>query len=667
MDIAAVARVRAQLSALILADLGDSAAPGAPDASGTWPDIDHDIKRAASWPGRNHLLRARSLAGRGQADAALAAVRWWVENDPLNPNWWHNQIGTPRLLGETLILLGDAVPADLLESARGCFSRSGEFLLAADGISRSPKTWTGANRLWMSANRLLAAALYQSPRQIADAVAAGMSEVRISCRDEEGIQVDGSFHQHGPLLYNGGYGINFLSDSAFFIAATRGTPWEPEASLQAMLADFLLDGTRWMLRGEDINHGCRDREITRPRVTADCFARIADLLAAGPVRSAELRDLAAAIRDRSAPGALRGNRMFYRSDFMAHQAADHAISVRMHSARTLRGEVCNNEGLLSHHLADGLTYLVQAGDEYHDVFPVWDWQKTPGTTVVQTPGAEPAQLVRQFGLSASVGGVSDGEWGACSQHLLTAAHTVRKSWFFGPGAVVCLGSDLHSGHASVVTTLDQSLRQGPVEHDSSATPLGPGRHRLAGARWLRHGPWSFVFPAPLDVDVELGSRTGAWSRIGVGPAETVTKEVFLAYCEQGPAPSAAAYAYAILAGLPDRAAVERASAAPGYVVVENSARVQAVWWPAINMLQAILHDPAEVRLPNGLVVACAQPCGLQLRHDPVGDAWTLHAADLTQKGGQLDAELRDAAGTALMKASVIAPEGDHAGRSVRVF
>ena len=39
----------------------------------------------------------------------------------------------------------------------------------------------------------------------------------------------------------------------------------------------------------------------------------------------------------------------------------------------LNTELVNDEGKKSHHLADGFTLLYRRGDEYADIFPVWDW------------------------------------------------------------------------------------------------------------------------------------------------------------------------------------------------------------------------------------------------------------------------------------------------------
>lgn len=606
---------------------------------------------------RLHLLRMQKLVTEATAagntahiNLAVAALKWWIENDPMSANWWHNQIGSPRLLAHSMLLLGEHVPPDVLARSRKIFDRAGNFVLKEDNVSRSPFTWTGANLLWISANQVLAGALTGDEALIGSAVSAALQEVRISPRTEEGIQVDGSFHQHGPLLYNGGYGNSFLCEGLFFFESTHGTRWAPEPHYHELIANFLLDGTRWMLRGEDYNHGCRDREITRPRQTNISLAPVAAFLAeAGGTRQAELRDLADALRTGAAPGCLSGNRMFYRADFMVQHEAAACISVRMHSKRTIRAECCNDEGKLTHHVADGLTYLLRDGSEYQDIFPVWDWQKLPGITCLQTPKPEPRQTVGNRGNADLVGGVSNGRHGACMQHLRSDHLNAHKSWFFGPGGVVCLGAGIRSSFAGpVVTTLDQSIVQGQVER---------------GDRWLRHGPWGFIFPEATKVTVECGPKTGSWDLIGSSLSDAAQADVFLAYVNHGDTPDNATYAYLVTT---DASADELTTlaASPAFQIAANTDSCQAVWWPETHLLQVSFFSPGSVSWLPGCTLTVDRECCVMLQSDGSG-GWTLDAADIKQFGGRLSVELSSPSGPS-KQGTVIFPEGDYLGQTARI-
>jgi len=92
-----------------------------PDTDGRWGDIDYKDQMRSRWLTREHLLRTRGLAvaahyGSAEAHhAALVALDHWIEADYRNPNWWHNDIGTPMLVGETLILLNSPDRSDRAE------------------------------------------------------------------------------------------------------------------------------------------------------------------------------------------------------------------------------------------------------------------------------------------------------------------------------------------------------------------------------------------------------------------------------------------------------------------------------------------------------------------------------------------------------------------------
>ncbi len=663
--------LRHRLAATIAARPG--AAVAAPGPDGSWGDIDYADQTPTEWRPSQHLARVRQLAvnarggGAPAAQAqALSALRWWLAHDPAAPSWWHRQIGAPRLLGEAALLLAGELDAADVGRAQVILERAGDFILMS-GMAPRAMNWTGANRLWISANRLLLGTLIGDETIISGAVTAGAGELRVASRGEDGIQADFSFHQHGPLLFNGSYGRFYLLESVFLLQAVHGTPWQPAEGRYRLLADFLLDGTRWMLRGEDFDFGCRDREMTRPRVTCRDLAPAAAFLAeACPARAEELLGLAEGLRTGAAPGALAGNRMFPRSDFMVQQEPGWRVSVRMHSLRTVRAECCNGEGRRSHHLSDGLTCLMRSGTEYRDLFPVWDWQRLPGTTCLRTLRNEFPDTVFMRGTAEAVGGTGDGRTGVCTQHLRSDHLVARKSWFFDQEGVVCLGAGIRSAFAGVVgTTLDQSRIQGAVITDAAPDrPLPAGRHRASSARWLAHGQWGFWFPQATDVEVELGPRTGAWSDIGAGPSDAVSEQVFLAVINHGEAPEGAAYAYAILPGA-NAAGLARFTATPSFEVLENSPRLQAVWRPAGKLLQAAFFGAGELVWNGGWKLRVEGECAVQITLDTHGNP-RVFAAETRQLAEFFEGRLSDPMGATRWEGRVPFPGGDAAGITLRI-
>lgn len=662
-------RLRARLVACVsAAETVPTAGFPLPEADGSWTDIDYADAGRTTWKPRVHLARTRKLAmdtmaGTFPPEPVLSALNHWIRKDPQSLNWWHNQIGAPRLLGESLLLLGRHLPDELLTSAMPALDRADDSRLIEPSGAR-PMSWTGANLLWISANRLISGALLGDLGRIEKSIAAAFGEIRLADPGHEGIQEDGSFHQHGPLLYNGGYGCAFLAECSFFLQVAHGTRWQASPEIREVIARFVLDGTRWMLRGKNLNPGCRDREITRPQASETALVPIVRFLAGfSPKRTAELSDLAAALETGRAPGQLAGNRMFYRSDFMVKQSPRASLSVRMCSRRTVRAECVNGEGLLSHHLSDGLTYLAAKGDEYRNIFPVWDWQKLPGITCLQRSAPEAPGLVARRGGSDLVGGVSDGSFGACTLEIAYDQLAARKSWFFGPAGMMCLGAGI-AGFApgAVVTTLDQSLLQGPVFHCRTDTALTSGSHALHSVRWLSHGNWGFVFPEPASVNVFVGPKSGSWARIGSGSSEPVTLDVFQATIDHGENVAAASYAYLVAPGTsPEELAVH--SMSPSFRIVANTPAVRAVWWPDARLFQATFSDPGSVAWTDDRIIGVDRPCCIQLRMDEHG-AGTLAVAELRQAGETVTVECRDRTGAPKNRAVLPMPAGTRAGATV---
>ena len=97
----------------------------------------------------------------------------------------------------------------------------------------------------------------------------------------------------------------------------------------------------------------------------------------------------------------------------------------MSSQRIAINESINGENLLGAMMGDGATTLYRRGDEYADIFPVWDWNKVPGTTVEQVPPSRDELKVK--GKTSFVGGVSDGTFGMCAMDLARGKLAARAS------------------------------------------------------------------------------------------------------------------------------------------------------------------------------------------------------------------------------------------------
>lgn len=626
---------------------------------GTWPDVDYANAHLKDWDTARHLSRLQTLArawhqpdsplhGRGDVlRAILRGLDAWYARNPQNPNWWWNQIGAPQLLGSILLFVKDVCTRSHIERAVPAFT-------AHEPASR----FTGQNLVWVAGIALVHGLLTDDPERVSRAYVLIGKEVRIF-PDDEGIQPDLSFHQHGKLLYSGGYGQGFAADVARLMAVAAGTPfaWPPE--LVARHVAFVLDGCAWMVRGCTFEPGACGREITRQGHSASRFRTGLRHLASFPhARQTEAAAMAAA--DPAAGRSLvTGNRHFWCSDLMVHHRPAWYASVRVPSPRVVNADwpCCGGEGRLCHYLADGATFLLRDGDEYRDLYPVWNWRQIPGTTVVQETGEFAADTLRAFGERAFAGGASDGQVGCMAVDLARGPLTARKAWFLFDEGMVALGAGITAtADAPVRTTLNQCLWRGPARLAGSPVALGAGEYPLAPGSAFCHD--AFVYRV-LDGTgtLRLGTQSGAWSDCGVGSPERLTLNVLNAGLDHGVRPGGATYAYAVLAaGAP---AAGAADSADRFAVVANTAALQAAWDTGAGRGHAVFYEPGTVRFPDGQGLGVDRPCILLYapRHD---GTVVLTLAQPEQQEGVLTVTLD---GPARVTLGVSMPPGVYAGAS----
>lgn len=105
------------------------------------------------------------------------------------------------------------------------------------------------------------------------AVSGGFSrlwyEIRLTHQSEDNIQVDGSFHQHGPELLQGSYGSDFVEDLADEINTAVDTRFALPSSGMAIFDHMVLDGSAWMIRS-GWDKSVIGRGVTRPGFVVEC-------------------------------------------------------------------------------------------------------------------------------------------------------------------------------------------------------------------------------------------------------------------------------------------------------------------------------------------------------------------------------------------------------------
>ena len=687
--------VRRQYMEEFLLRGGPPAAVPAPGENGSWADIDYQDRSPSGWKAAAHLDRTLQMArafahpqsAQRQSGDLLAAIAralgYWIENRFRNPNWWWNVIWQPQRLGDILLLVGDALPEDVREGALG--------LARAEVQQYTASGYTGANLVNTEGNRLRLGLVTRDPEMVAHAFEAMTQEARVVSVGSEGIQVDGSFHQHGALLHSGSYGEVFAGDLVRFARVAGGTALFPPDAL-SVLVDYILD-QQWTVRGRTLDFSTTGRALSRQQASGNAatLAGQVQTLAAlpGVPRKHELDAFLARLSGGGSP--LVGNRYFWTSDFMVHHRPEFYVSVKASSTRTFATEIGNNENLKGHHLGDGVMYIMRTGTEYDQTFPVWNWEQLPGTTVRHMDHRllVDGSWLAVRGAGDPAGGVSDGMYGAIAMHLERDGLSARKAWFFFDREVVALGADIRGpAGAKVTTAVNQARLSGSVivgkGGEASVLPEG-GPVALEGPEWVYHDGVTYVFPERAAVTAEAAMRTGRWSDINsVYSSQMLSVPVFSLWLEHSGAGSGGApdrYAYIVAPGVLESEVPAYANE-HGIAVVANGRGAQAVWHTGLGQLQAVFWQAGSVTAPSGLAVSVDGPA-LVIVRESEGE-YIVTAGVLERVAGTVTVRLgRAAAGESGAKSGAASgtdedeaaapevfevaftfPEGDYLGRSI---
>jgi chondroitin AC lyase len=269
---------------------------------------------------------------------------------------------------------------------------------------------------------------------------------------------------------------------------------------------------------------------------------------------------------------------------------------------------------------------MQSGREYHDIFPLWDWQKIPGATIEQKPDLT-GDICRK-GTRPFAGGVSDGMYGAAAFDFERDGLTARKSWFFFDSEFVCLGSGIGCSSGNpVVTTVNQCFLKGDVSIpvNGQLRTLDHGSHKLDRVRFVYHDGIAYIFPGNQSVWLENDTRTGSWLDISTQytPKDVVTDSVFTLTIDHGIKPDNATYAYIVAPGLSVGSAARYAQSPP-VEILSNTPALQAVRHRDLSITGAAFYQPGRLAFGK-TVVEVDKPCLLLLRES--GNLTTVTASN----------------------------------------
>lgn len=591
---------------------------------GTWGDIFYESKRGGSWETLEHLKRLRLIAiayqdhssGYYQHPETLEMIRMgiahWLESDYQNPNWWHMRIGVPNNLGQTVVLLREQLPDDMVH-------RSTDTIL-----SRSRIEMTGQNLIWQSGVVFMRGLLTNDRLMMSRSSEAIWDQLRVSI--EEGIQEDWSYHQHGPQLQFGNYGRSFGNSMIMWASILRGTAYEPGTEKLGILSNYLLNGPAWTLWKGAMDLNACGRQFTsetpgNPKQNyTDTILQLSDMKMVAPANSAEFD-----ARISNSP-PLIGHKAYWRSAFSLHRTRDWYASIRMSSTHVIGTETSNYENTQGRLWGDGTLLIYVSGNEYEDIAPLWNWRRLPGITADQKIiEVYPTSFNTDYGRSAFAGGLSDGSSGVAAMKLMREAIHAQKAWFFEEDAIICVGSDIRGySHGDVYTSIEQCHLQGATH--SQLARLDTGEYEFPSQSWVHNGNVGYLFEQ--DVTGNISEVHGNW--LDVYPKfsdRPVSGKVFSLWVNHGKSPEYAHYAYRIYPDVSADKLVQRIEK-DRIRILENSENIAAI--ETESGIKAVVFRAGLIQDSRGNQLGSNKPCLL------IADKGRLLVCDPSRNHRQID-------------------------------
>lgn len=605
---------------------------------GTWAQIDYKCFFRTNWEPADHLNRIKRLAmaytcpqstlyGNQVLFRAIdKALRAWNDYKPTSYNWWYNDISAPKVMADILALLAAGEQQPAASVTQGLM----------DMMAKSdPRKWTGANKQDIAMHHMIRGCVLKNDSIVSTNVGEFFEPIRIT--DFEGIREDLSYQQHRTQLYIGGYGTVFVDNISKIAPLFRGTQYALQPEQVRLFSEFVRSTYLNVFRSRYMDFSVCGRSVSRKKTLdlgeyAFLFQKMKEL---DPEHTEEYETVAQRFATQNPTlGRTNRNKMYYTSDYMLHNRKRYDFSVRAVSKETCRSESGNGENLLGTFFSEGVTSIRVTGDEYVDIFPVWEWDKIPGTT---TPAGE-VENHNDWGVegkSLFAAGASDGMYGVMGYAMDDYGMKAKKSWFMFDNEIVCLGAGIEAPDTDkeINTTVNQCHLKSDVylisgNEAGKMTPESSVEQPFSG--WVWHNKVGYYFPESSPLHLKNTQQKGRWSRINFNQSgEEVSLPVFNLWLSHGSKPQQAGYAYVVVPGVASPASL-RSFDTQALHILSNTSSLQAVHHEKLDMVQAVFYEAGSLTCGASTLQA-DRPCVLLAKNISTGQPEIIRVDPTTKK------------------------------------
>ncbi len=477
-----------------------------------------------------------------------------------NLNWWDYEIGTPKSLTNTLILLNGDISSDEKKKYTApikTFAPKSDEILPSVGKAEPAK---GGNLVDIAKVKLLESIIEEDKDMTKNSIDSFNKvftyvQSNSTGKERNGFYKDGSYIDHQDVPYTGAYGVVLLEGISQMMPMIKETPFKETSQNDTILKSWIDDGFMPLIYKGEMMDLSRGRAISRENETSHSASvtvmksllRLSDAMdestkakykkivktSVKSDSSYKQNDYLSSYSDISKMKALMEDSTLSTNDLTQqlkiyndmdrvtyhNKDLDFAFGLSMTSKNVARYESINNENLKGWHTGAGMSYLYNSDvKHYRDNF--WataDMKRLAGTTTLDNE--EPKENKNSD--KTFVGGTKfDDQHASIGMEFENQDKTLtaKKSYFILNDKIVFLGTGIKNTDSSMnpVTTIENRKANGYTLYtDDKQTTNSDNQETnsvfLESTDTKKNIGYHFLNKSKINVKKE--SHTGKWSEI----------------------------------------------------------------------------------------------------------------------------------------------------------
>ncbi|CAH0032407.1 TPA: polysaccharide lyase 8 family protein [Staphylococcus aureus] len=484
-----------------------------------------------------------------------------------NLNWWDYEIGTPRALTNTLILLNDQFSNEEKKKYTApikTFAPDSDKILSSVG---QPEQAKGGNLVDIAKVKLLESIIEEDKDMTKNSIDSFNKvftyvQSNATGKERNGFYKDGSYIDHQDVPYTGAYGVVLLEGISQMMPMIKETPFNDSNQNDTTLKSWIDDGFMPLIYKSEMMDLSRGRAISRENETSHSAS--ATIMKSLLRLSDAMDDSTKAKYKKIVKTSVKSDSTYKQNDYLSsysdiskmkslmedstistngltqqlkiyndmdrvtyhNKDLDFAFGLSMTSKNVARYESINNENLKGWHTGAGMSYLYNSDvKHYRDNF--WataDMKRLAGTTTLDNE--EPKENKKSD--KTFVGGTKfDDQHASIGMDFENQDKTLtaKKSYFILNDKIVFLGTGIKSTDSSKnpVTTIENRKANGyTMYNDDTQTTNSDNQETnsvfLESTDAKKNIGYHFLNKSKITVKKE--SHTGKWSVINKSQKDT---------------------------------------------------------------------------------------------------------------------------------------------------